>query len=91
MNFLNNMMGVVAPVTTGYIVGATGSFAGAFLAAGIVLVIGIVAYVFILGPAGADRGSAGRVRRRRVNFHCGGWPAARNVTSAVHSAYMLRL
>jgi hypothetical protein len=88
MNFLNNMMGVVAP---GYIVGATGSFAGAFLAAGIVLVIGIVAYVFILGPAGADRGSAGRVRRRRVNFHGGGWPAARNVTSAVHSAYMLRL
>jgi len=49
MNFLNNMMGVVAPVTTGYIVGATGSFVGAFLAAGIVLVIGIVAYVFILG------------------------------------------
>jgi ACS family D-galactonate transporter-like MFS transporter len=36
-------------VTTGYIVGATGSFAGAFLAAGIILVIGIVAYVFILG------------------------------------------
>jgi ACS family D-galactonate transporter-like MFS transporter len=49
MNFLNNMMGVVAPVTNGYIVGATGSFVGAFLAAGIVLVIGIVAYVFILG------------------------------------------
>jgi len=38
MNFLNNMMGVVAPMTTGYIVGATGSFVGAFLAAGIVLV-----------------------------------------------------
>jgi hypothetical protein len=49
MNFLNNMMGVVAPVTTCYIVGATGSFVGAFLIAGIVLVIGIVAYVFILG------------------------------------------
>jgi ACS family D-galactonate transporter-like MFS transporter len=49
MNFLNNMMGVVAPVATGYIVGATGSFVGAFLAAGIVLAIGIVAYVFILG------------------------------------------
>ena len=49
MNFLNNMMGVAAPVTTGYIVGATGSFVGAFLTAGIVLVIGIVAYVFILG------------------------------------------
>jgi hypothetical protein len=38
-----------APVTTGYIVGATGSFVGAFLAAGIALVIGIVGYVFILG------------------------------------------
>jgi MFS family permease len=49
MNFLNNMMGVVAPVATGYIVGATGSFAGAFLAAGVILVIGIVAFVFILG------------------------------------------
>jgi MFS transporter, ACS family, D-galactonate transporter len=49
MNFLNNLMGVVAPVTTGYIVGATGSFVGAFLAAGIVLVVGIVAYLFILG------------------------------------------
>ena len=31
------------------IVGATASFTGAFLAAGVVLVIGIVAYVFILG------------------------------------------
>src|SRR5271155_6031787 len=49
MNFLNNMMGVVAPITTGYIVGATQSFAGAFLVAGVVLVIGIVAYVLILG------------------------------------------
>ena len=49
MNFLNNMIGVVAPLATGYIVGATGSFVGAFLTAGIVLVIGIVAYVFRLG------------------------------------------
>jgi sugar phosphate permease len=49
MNFLNNMMGVVAPVTTGYVVGATGSFTGAFLIAGIVLIVGIGAYVFLLG------------------------------------------
>jgi sugar phosphate permease len=49
MNFLNNMMGAVAPVATGYIVGATHSFTGAFLAAGVVLVIGILAYVFVLG------------------------------------------
>jgi MFS transporter, ACS family, D-galactonate transporter len=50
MNFFNNMMGVAAPIATGYIVGITGSFTGAFLAAGIVLVVGIVAFVFILGP-----------------------------------------
>jgi MFS transporter, ACS family, D-galactonate transporter len=49
MNFLNNMMGVTAPLATGYIVGATGSFVGAFLTAGIVLAIGIISYVFILG------------------------------------------
>jgi ACS family D-galactonate transporter-like MFS transporter len=49
MNFLNNLMGAVAPITTGYIVGATHSFTGAFLAAGVVLIVGIVAYVFLLG------------------------------------------
>jgi hypothetical protein len=32
-----------------YIVGATRPFTGAFLVAGVVLVVGIVAYVFILG------------------------------------------
>jgi MFS transporter, ACS family, D-galactonate transporter len=49
MNFLNNMMGVVAPVATGYIVGATHSFGRAFLVAGFVLVLGIICYVFVLG------------------------------------------
>jgi MFS family permease len=49
MNFLNNMMGVVAPLATGYIAGATHSFGGAFLTAGVVLLIGIAAYVFLLG------------------------------------------
>jgi len=49
MNFLNNLMGVVAPVTTGYIVGVTHSFTGAFMTAGVVLIVGIVAYVFLLG------------------------------------------
>jgi sugar phosphate permease len=49
MNFMNNMMGVVAPITTGYIVGATGSFQIAFLVAGIVLVLGILCFIFVLG------------------------------------------
>jgi sugar phosphate permease len=49
MNFLNNLMGAVAPITTGYIVGATHSFTGAFMTAGVVLIVGIIAYVFLLG------------------------------------------
>ncbi|POZ63414.1 MFS transporter [Chromobacterium alticapitis] len=50
MNFANNMMGAVAPIVTGFIVGATHSFANAFLVAGCMLVIGILAFVFLLGP-----------------------------------------
>ncbi|HQT47489.1 MAG TPA: MFS transporter [Acidocella sp.] len=49
MNFVNNMMGVVAPIVTGMIVGATQSFANAFLVAGVVLIVGIFSYVFVLG------------------------------------------
>jgi ACS family D-galactonate transporter-like MFS transporter len=49
MNFVNNMMGVLAPLVTGAIVGATQSFANAFLVAGAVLLIGIVSYVVVLG------------------------------------------
>jgi sugar phosphate permease len=49
MNFLNNMMGVVAPIVTGIIVGATNNFEMAFLVAGVVLIVGIFFYVFVLG------------------------------------------
>ncbi len=49
MNFVNNLMGAVAPIATGFIVGVTGSFGGAFLVAGFALLVGILAYVFLLG------------------------------------------
>lgn len=49
MNFVNNLMGVVAPVVTGFIVGATNSFTNAFMVAGVVLAIGIVSFVFVMG------------------------------------------
>ena len=49
MNFFNNLMGVVAPVVTGYIVAATHSFSAAFVVAAIILIIGIAAYIFMLG------------------------------------------
>jgi sugar phosphate permease len=49
MNFLNNLMGAVAPAVTGVLVGATHSFSTAFLVAGVVLLIGIFSYVVVLG------------------------------------------
>jgi ACS family D-galactonate transporter-like MFS transporter len=49
MNFVNNLMGAVAPVVTGFIVGITGSFSGAFLVAGVALAIGIFSYLVLLG------------------------------------------
>ena len=49
MNFLNNIMGILAPIITGFIAGGTGSFAMGFLVAAVVLVIGILSYVFLLG------------------------------------------
>ena len=49
MNFSNNIMGVVAPIVTGFVVGRTHSFIGAFLVAGLVLVAGVASFVFLLG------------------------------------------
>ena len=49
MNFANNMMGVVAPIVTGFIVGRTHSFVGVFLVAGLVLVAGVASFVALLG------------------------------------------
>jgi MFS family permease len=49
LNFTNNMMGVLAPIITGIVVDWTQSFAGAFLIAGVVLLIGIFFYIVVLG------------------------------------------
>lgn len=49
MNFANNMMGAVAPIVTGLIVGSTHSFTNAFLVAGVMLLLGMAAFVFLLG------------------------------------------
>lgn len=63
MNFMNNMMGVVAPIITGIIVARTESFVNAFLVAGVVLLIGIFSYVVVLGkitPIPSPPGAAER-------------------------------
>lgn len=49
MNLSNQIAGITAPIVTGYISGWTHSFAGAFLVAAVVLLLGIGSYVFLLG------------------------------------------
>jgi ACS family D-galactonate transporter-like MFS transporter len=49
INFCNHLSAIVAPIATGYIVQATHSFSGAFVAAAVFLLLGIAGYVFLLG------------------------------------------
>lgn len=49
LNLCNQLAGIAAPVVTGYVVQATHSFSGAFIAATIFLLVGITGYVFLLG------------------------------------------
>ncbi|MHB2016846.1 MAG: MFS transporter [Candidatus Xenobia bacterium] len=49
MNLANNLLGIAAPIVTGYVRQRTGNFASAFLLAGVILAIGIVAFTTLLG------------------------------------------
>ncbi|HEX6466839.1 MAG TPA: MFS transporter [Terriglobales bacterium] len=49
LNFCNQLSAIAAPIITGYIVAATHSFAGAFIAATAFLLVGIAGYVLLLG------------------------------------------
>lgn len=49
VNFIANLLGIAAPVVTGAIVDLTGSFAGAFVVTGLVLLGGIASYTIVLG------------------------------------------
>lgn len=74
MNFFNNVAGIIAPILAGYVADRTGSFALNFLIAGVILLVGILAYVLMLGkieqlpppyietPAGAGEPVATRER-----------------------------
>jgi MFS family permease len=49
-NAVSNIAGVVAPVVTGYLVEATGHYDGALWLAGIVALLGLVGWVFVVPP-----------------------------------------
>jgi MFS family permease len=49
VNLCGQLSAIVAPIVTGYVVSASHSFAAAFAAATVILLIGILGYVFLLG------------------------------------------
>ena len=49
VNFVANLIGIAAPIVTGMVYDVTGSFAGAFIITGVVLVAGIASYTLVLG------------------------------------------
>jgi ACS family D-galactonate transporter-like MFS transporter len=50
VNFCGQLAAISAPIVTGYIVSGTHSFAAAFVTATVILLLGIVGYIFLLGP-----------------------------------------
>jgi MFS family permease len=63
MNFAVNLMGIAAPIITGVIIQRTASFDLAFIAAAAVLVVGILAFVFLLGRIEPMPGPDSRAQR----------------------------
>jgi ACS family D-galactonate transporter-like MFS transporter len=49
VNLCGQIAAISAPIVTGYIVSATHSFAAAFVTATVILLLGIVGYIFLLG------------------------------------------
>ncbi|MCZ6768728.1 MAG: MFS transporter, partial [Acidobacteria bacterium] len=49
-NFAGNVSGLLAPIVTGYTVGATGSFFFALLIAGGMAMLGACSFLFLVGP-----------------------------------------
>jgi MFS family permease len=54
-NFFGNTGGLLAPIVTGYIVGATGSFVYSLVVAGGMALFGAISYVFIVGNLDTGR------------------------------------
>jgi MFS family permease len=49
-NGIGNFAGLVGPVLTGFVVEKTGSFMGAFVVTVAVLILGLISWVYVVGP-----------------------------------------
>ncbi|MGD0566944.1 MAG: MFS transporter [Candidatus Sulfotelmatobacter sp.] len=64
VNFCGQIGAISAPIVTGYIVFRTRSFAAAFVTATVILLLGIVGYIFLLGRIEAIPEPSGEWSRR---------------------------
>jgi MFS transporter, ACS family, D-galactonate transporter len=62
-NCIGAIMGIIAPITSGYIVQLTGSYTLAFLIMAILAIVGAAAYVFMVGEVAPINWDAQRTRR----------------------------
>lgn len=51
-NFAGNVAGFIAPLVTGFLISATGSYFPGFALAALTLIAGLLAYWFVVGPLG---------------------------------------
>jgi MFS family permease len=56
-NFFGSIGGLLAPIVTGYLVNATGSFTVSFLVAGGMALFGALSYALIVGDLGVNQKS----------------------------------
>ncbi|HLH05632.1 MAG TPA: MFS transporter [Terriglobales bacterium] len=54
-NLFGNLAGMLAPIITGYLVSATGSFVASFMVAGSMALFGAISFVFIVGNVEGHR------------------------------------
>jgi ACS family D-galactonate transporter-like MFS transporter len=64
LNFGNQIAGILAPIVTGYLAGPANSFSSAFAVAAIILLLGIAAYIFLLGKIEQLPGPASQTPHR---------------------------
>ncbi|MGH9971272.1 MAG: MFS transporter [Pyrinomonadaceae bacterium] len=56
-NFGGNLGGIIAPALTGFIVHKTQSFSLAFIISGVILIVGMLSYIFLIGRNATNEGS----------------------------------
>jgi ACS family D-galactonate transporter-like MFS transporter len=65
-NFAGNLSGIVAPLAVGMLIMRTGSYVPGFSLASFVLLMGLLAYWFVVGELNSVRGAADDIQQERT-------------------------